>query len=912
MTIKNQTKIIVLVETLPNNRSIKLHYSLVFSNIMPSDHPEDEGVVVNNESQSTQKNDSSSSSKKHHHHHHNHHHHKDDTHGENSQETQKKHKKKKDKKKKKKSKTKMTADDTSSHNNNNNDNNHDMSESTTTNHDDNDVDNKVQENQDTSTLLTTQGAQTTKTTDKDKDNDSMSRPQEPMTMTMTSTPVLQEPVSQQPAVGGLGSMTIRNPPPPPTTSDRSLHVNWASRVLRSMRATPAPSDELLDSSRNSQQPHELIHKNRGDSLSFDDNDKSSPFAIRVGKNLRFDNVNMTLLSKHSQRNHFLHKKDDDHGVAIATGDNDDTNENNEANNIPSNLTSDQDVNLLANVWGTAPAGEVTAIMGTSGSGKTSLLNVLSGRITDATQKNISVSGNVHLNGFVVDPSNVDIRKTIAFVAQDDSLQVTATPREAILFSARLRLPKTTPLHDLLELTEVMLKELRLTKCADTMIGGHLLKGVSGGERKRTSVGVELVTRPSLIFLDEPTSGLDSFNALALCQVLKKVAMAGSAVLMTIHQPSSEIFNALDRLILLEKGEVMYGGLVQDVPQYFELRGYPCPAHYNPADWIVNIAQTVNIEDLKAAGFFPQLEDEDREAGITADSRHSDRLTILEEDSHQKVSFPIQTRLQFLRELRNFGRNRSVMGARAGMTLLISIIGGIIFFQIGQTDRTQFINVQSTFGALLMSGLANVFATALPSLVAFPEERPVFMREYSTNHYSVVSYFSSRLTMELVITALQVLVSSLLTYFLMGLTATFGLFWAVCYVLAMTSTALGVLIGCAVKDPGVAVELLPMVFMPQILFSGFFIPPELIPVWLRWLNYVFPLAYAIKLLVVAEFEACSLDPTIPVNMNNCARVMENVQAYPEDTWWYWIVLLVQFAFARLLGLFLLRSKATKFY
>jgi energy-coupling factor transporter ATP-binding protein EcfA2 len=118
------------------------------------------------------------------------------------------------------------------------------------------------------------------------------------------------------------------------------------------------------------------------------------------------------------------------------------------------------------------------------------------------------------------------------------------------------------------------------------VGGELIKGISGGERKRTSVGVELVTKPALVFLDEPTSGLDSFSAVQLCQVLKKVANAGASVLFTIHQPSSEIFNSFDRLILMNKGRVMFQGPVGQVPDYFSDHGFPSPPNYNPADWVM--------------------------------------------------------------------------------------------------------------------------------------------------------------------------------------------------------------------------------------------------------------------------------------------------------------------------------------
>jgi ABC-type multidrug transport system ATPase subunit len=107
----------------------------------------------------------------------------------------------------------------------------------------------------------------------------------------------------------------------------------------------------------------------------------------------------------------------------------------------------------------------------------------------------------------VDPTKITVRKQIAFVAQDDSLQVTSTPRESIRFSAKLRLPRSTTDHQLDKLTQRMLDELGLAKCADTIVGGALIKGISGGERKRTSVGVELVVKPALVFLDEPVSFL---------------------------------------------------------------------------------------------------------------------------------------------------------------------------------------------------------------------------------------------------------------------------------------------------------------------------------------------------------------------------------------------------------------------
>jgi ABC-type multidrug transport system ATPase subunit len=158
--------------------------------------------------------------------------------------------------------------------------------------------------------------------------------------------------------------------------------------------------------------------------------------------------------------------------------------------------------ILKSISGHVPPRKVTAIMGPSGSGKTSLLRVLTGR---AGQKQFDLSGTVKLDGRAVDPSNITVRREIAYVEQDVSIPVTATPREAIRFSARLRLDRSVTSQEIESLVDEILEELGLEGCADTIIGGGALMrgGLSGGEKKRTQCGVELVTKPDIIVLDEP-------------------------------------------------------------------------------------------------------------------------------------------------------------------------------------------------------------------------------------------------------------------------------------------------------------------------------------------------------------------------------------------------------------------------
>jgi ABC-type multidrug transport system permease subunit len=199
-------------------------------------------------------------------------------------------------------------------------------------------------------------------------------------------------------------------------------------------------------------------------------------------------------------------------------------------------------------------------------------------------------------------------------------------------------------------------------------------------------------------------------------------------------------------------------------------------------------------------------------------------------------------------------------------------------------------------------LMSMFGTAQPALLAFPEERPVFLREYSTNHYSVLSYFMSRLTMEAVVTALQVLVQVLISYYLIGLQAGFGIVYLTVYMLAMASTASAVFLGCAVEDPKLGQEMLPLLFVPQMLFAGFFVTPNLIPIWLRWARYLCALTYAVRIALVEEFPAGT----------GADALLETIEADRDGTWWNWLVLLGIFVVFRLMALVVLQKKATKFF
>lgn len=238
------------------------------------------------------------------------------------------------------------------------------------------------------------------------------------------------------------------------------------------------------------------------------------------------------------------------------------------------------------------------------------------------------------------------------------------------------------------MAEIIL-ELGLEDCADTLLGNcGLIKGVSGGEMKRTSVGVELVVRPTMIVFDEPTSALDSFSAEKLVHVLKRVATAGSSVLFTIHQPPSAVFNLFDHLILLNKGRVMFNGRASQVQPFFEQRGYSNPPNYNPADWILTIAQAVQEEELEQAGFFPENHNNEMEID---ESENTTSMVINHNHTNSKpmkhVRLGTEISMLFKREMTNLVRDKASMVARIGISIIFNLLFGFIFYDVGSKDSS---------------------------------------------------------------------------------------------------------------------------------------------------------------------------------------------------------------------------------
>ncbi|KAI8905043.1 P-loop containing nucleoside triphosphate hydrolase protein [Gorgonomyces haynaldii] len=504
--------------------------------------------------------------------------------------------------------------------------------------------------------------------------------------------------------------------------------------------------------------------------------------------------------------------------------------------------------VLVDVTGQVKAGQVVAIMGGSGAGKSTLLNTLAGRIGPGT-----LEGDILVDGQPRNPAMWKIQ--CAYVEQDDIMFSNLTVFETIRYSAFLRLPGSMSKKEKLDRVERVIASLGLNGCRNTPIGDANVRGVSGGERKRVAIGVELVTNPQILFLDEPTSGLDAFNALNIITTIKELAVKeNKIVLMTIHQPRTDIINLFDNIVLLAQGQCFWAGSNNDALKHFDALGYPIPENTNPSDFYLDIG-TVDqrTPELKEASqkritsfveAYNKIKPQGRK-GFEADT------------SFAKSIWPASWFQEFSVLLdRNFvdlKRDKATVIGTLAQSVFITILMGFIFWRLGLDVA----GVQSRTGVLFFLVVNLSFSVVMPIVNVFPLQREIFKRERAAGSYRASSAYLAKVVSSLPMPVIGGLILAIPIYWMVGLQNDVGKYFtfiAILTVQSLASATLGLAIGASVPNVTLGQILGPLIVVLFLIFGGLFVNLDKVPAALRWIQWISFISYSNKALNQNEFDA----------------------------------------------------------
>ncbi|CAB0036165.1 unnamed protein product [Trichogramma brassicae] len=573
--------------------------------------------------------------------------------------------------------------------------------------------------------------------------------------------------------------------------------------------------------------------------------------------------------------------------------------------------------ILKCVSGRLRSGELTAIMGPSGAGKSTLLNILTGYKTTGMEGSITMNGHErNLSAF---------RKLSAYIMQDNQLHGNLTVQEAMKVAASLKLSRHVDELEKEEVIQEILDTLGLADHRKTMTFN-----LSGGQKKRLSIALELVNNPPIMFFDEPTSGLDSSSCFQCISLLKTLARGGRTIICTIHQPSARLFEMFDALYTLAEGQCVYQGSTSQLVPFLSSLGLNCPSYHNPASFIIevscgeygdNIKNLVNAirngkSDVREGYPFPEKEQlnnadikelengtiegtnvnavkdkndascieekfcdvksneknngtimnafatndivkQSNDVAITLEADSKDFVTdSLLEDSLEGVPerYPTSELAQFWivlkRTLLFSRRDWTLMYLRLFAHLLVGFLISALYYDIGN-DASK---VLSNLGFLFFNMLFLMYTSMTITILSFPLEMPVLLKENFNRWYSLKSYYLAITVSDIPFQAIFCIMYVSIVYFLTSQPAElcrFSMFLGTCLLISFVAQSVGLVVGAAMNVQN-GVFLAPVMSVPFLLFSGFFVSFDAIPVYLRWITYLSYIRYGFEGTALATY------------------------------------------------------------
>lgn len=449
-----------------------------------------------------------------------------------------------------------------------------------------------------------------------------------------------------------------------------------------------------------------------------------------------------------------------------------------------------------------------------------------------------------------------------------------------MFSANLNLPDADDAAKELAV-QTIIQKLRLEACQDTFVGTDLVRGVSGGEKKRTQIGMELITGPQLLLLDEPTSGLDSKTAQDVVDILRDLVQDGRSVIMAIHQPRYGIFKQFDSTTILSRGKVAYSGCTSEIIPYFEAYGCACEAFNNPADFVLDCLVDFEIQSPDTP-IKMVLDWAKRNPGISdAQEDPKEAAQCAEAVQESRVSWCGQFYVLGLRQWRCLTRNPLTIILPIFANVVMSLIWGTLYFDISDSGLS---GVQNRIGGLFFIVMNLVFGN-LAMIPVFVEDRRQFIQERSLGYYHTSPYFVSKVLTDILPNRIfPTLLLGIIVYWMMGLrndADAFGTFLCALVMVAISAGSAAYFCACITPLFVVANQLIGLIYVFGMLFSGLLIKTSTLPSWLKWAQWLSFYRYAQSILARNEFEGRSFECTDDEVLRGCFRSGDAVLA--EYNW-----------------------------